>query len=79
MNGFLGEFLGTMILIVLGVGCPEGWCIVALDPVSGHRETIGSFEEGPFEVQRESRNSPTLRSRHDPAACRSGAEAASPP
>lgn len=57
--------------IVLGVGCPEGWCIVALDPVSGHRETIGSFEEGPFEVQRESRDSPTLRSRHDPALERS--------
>ena len=24
MNGFLGEFLGTMILIVLGVGCGAG-------------------------------------------------------
>ena len=24
MNGFLGEFLGTMILIVFGVGCGAG-------------------------------------------------------
>ncbi|GHN34157.1 hypothetical protein ME791_13090 [Lactobacillus delbrueckii] len=53
MNGFLGEFLGTMILIVLGVGCGaginlnkayakgQGWLFVTL--AWGMAVTFGAF------------------------------------
>ena len=61
MNGFLGEFLGTMILIVLGVGCGagislnkayakgQGWLFVAL--AWGMAVTFGVYVAGQFGSQ----------------------------
>lgn len=61
MNGFLGEFLGTMILIVLGVGCGagislnkayakgQGWLFVTL--AWGMGVTFGVYVAGQFGAQ----------------------------
>lgn len=61
MNGFLGEFLGTMILIVLGVGCGagislnkayakgQGWLFVTL--AWGMAVTFGVYVAGQFGAQ----------------------------
>ena len=61
MNGFLGEFLGTMILIVFGVGCGagislnkayakgQGWLFVAL--AWGMAVTFGVYVAGQFGSQ----------------------------
>ena len=61
MNGFLGEFLGTMILIVLGAGCGagislnkayakgQGWLFVTL--AWGMAVTFGVYVAGQFGSQ----------------------------